>query len=304
MKKQLSVFILLLAWLAAADCRAQTLPAAAPDRLSVAAAAQTLPVADKLSIAAAPRIKWTENENATFSPAYIKRFWRDLVELPGKPLHWNGNEWAMAGGVIGGSLLAFTIDDTVRQNLKTHRSGFFTSLSDVTTHWGDWKQQVPILMGVYVTGLATKNETLNKIAADGVEASVIAAGILNPLAAYVAGRALPNADENAMKFEPFTPGRYSFPSGHTTAAFALSTVLDQNLRAKFGYWQTPLLYGMAAGCAVSRVYDHTHYVSEIIWGAGVGWAVGYWVSNKPRNISDRTVFLIPVENGAKLACRF
>lgn len=261
-------------------------------------------IADANRLAVSPRPKWSHDENAMFSPAYFKRFGRDLIELPGKPLHWNGKEWAIAGGVVGGSLLAFTIDDIVRQNLKTNRSGFFTSLSDVTTHWGDWKQQVPILMGVYVAGLATGDETLNKIAADGAEASIIAAGILNPLVAYATGRALPNADENAMEFKPFTPGRYSFPSGHTTAAFALSTVLDQNLRKKFGYWQTPFLYGMAAGCAVSRVYDHTHYVSEIIWGAGVGWAVGYWVSNKPRNMAERTVFLIPLENGAKVAYRF
>lgn len=270
---------------------------------SFAQSAPEMP-ADKLSVSSVPQIKWSKDENSAFSPAYLKRFGRDLVELPTKPFHWDGKEWAIAGGVVGGSLLAFTIDDTVRQSLKSNRSGFFTSLSDVTTHWGDWKQQVPIIMGVYAAGLATGDPTLNKIAADAAEASIIAAGILNPIVVYVTGRALPNADENAMEFKPFTPGRYSFPSGHTTAAFALSTVLDQNLRAKFGYWQTPILYGMAAGCGISRVYDHTHYVSEVIWGAGVGWAVGYWIANKPRNANANTVFLVPLDNGAKLAYRF
>ncbi|MFA6583889.1 MAG: phosphatase PAP2 family protein [Elusimicrobiaceae bacterium] len=249
-------------------------------------------------------IKWTKNENFFGSPAYLKRLGKDLVEMPQKPLHWDKNDWAIAGGIVGGSLLAFTIDDIVRQNLKTQRSGFFTSLSDITTHWGDWKQQIPIFAGTYIVALATKDATLHKIVADGIEASVFAAGIINPILVYATGRDLPNANENAMTFKPMTPGRYSFPSGHTTAAFALSTVIDQNLRAKFGYWQTPIVYAMAAGCGISRVYDHTHYVSEVIFGAGVGWAVGYWISNKPRNQDEQTVFILPFDNGAKIAYKF
>jgi membrane-associated phospholipid phosphatase len=64
------------------------------------------------------------------------------------------------------------------------------------------------------------------------------------------------------------------------------------------------VYGMAAGCGISRVYDHTHYVSEVIFGAGVGWAVGYWISNKPRNQDEQTVFILPFDNGAKIAYKF
>jgi len=255
---------------------------------------------------AAPQVRvfaGQPDENKLFTPAFFKRGWGDLKELPTKPFHWEKKEWFIAGGVLGASLTAIAFDGKVQTYYRDHRSGFFTSVSDVTTHFGDYKQQVPILMGTWIAGLATGNETLNKIAADGAEASIIAAGIITPTLVYCTGRALPNANEDPQKFRPFVPMRYSYPSGHTTAAFSLATVLDQDLREKFGYWHTPIVYGMAVGTATSRIYDDTHYLSDVILGAGIGWSVGYWISNKPRN-KDRTVWIIPTTDGVMLTAKF
>ncbi|MCX5783767.1 MAG: phosphatase PAP2 family protein, partial [Elusimicrobia bacterium] len=126
-------------------------------------------------------------------------------------------------------------------------------------------------------------------------------GMVTPLIVYISGRALPNAEEHAMKFKPFTPGRFSYPSGHTTEAFAVATVLDQNLRKHLGYWHTPIVYGMALGTAHSRIYDHTHYLSDVILGAGIGWSIGYWISNKQRNSAFS---VLPSPDGATLAYSF
>lgn len=237
------------------------------------------------------------------TPSYFKRFWGDLKELPTKPVHWKKNDWIIAGSVVGGSFLAFTVDGGIRDYYRDHRSNFLQSVSDVTTHFGDYKQQAPIIMGLWITGVGMQDETMQKMAGDALEASVISAGIITPLLVLTSGRALPEENEDAMKFKPFQAGRYSYPSGHTTAAFALATVLDQNLRKKYGYWQTPLLYGMAVGCAESRIYDAKHYLSDIILGAGIGWSVGYWVANKPRG-KERQLYVFPTMNGASLAYKF
>jgi len=259
-----------------------------------------------------PAAKAGGDETVFLSPAYGNRVLKDIIEVPTKPFHWDKTDWTIAGSVIGATGLAFIADRAIADYYRNgdHRSGFLTSLSDVTTHFGDYKMQVPLIMGIWVTGLATDDKTMKKIAGDATEASLIAAGVINPAIVYLTGRALPCDNMDPYKFEPFTPRKYSFPSGHTTAAFALATVLDQNLRSHYGYWQTPILFAMASGTAVSRVYDQTHYISDVIFGAGVGWAVGYWVSNKPRSTGDSnksdkpTVQLFPSLSGMTAMIKF
>lgn len=237
------------------------------------------------------------------SPSYLKRFWGDLKELPTKPFYWSGRQWLLFGAVAGASFSAFLVDDDIRQHYRKHRSQFLTDVSTVTTHFGDYKMQVPIILSMWTLAVATDSKKLHKMAGDAAEASMISAGLITPLLVLMSGRALPNADEDALKFKFFTGGRFSYPSGHTTAAFALATVLDQNLRDTLGYWHTPFLYAVALGTAHSRIYDHTHYLSDVILGAGIGWAVGYWVSNKKRT-KENTTYIFPTPHGLTIAYRF
>ena len=65
-------------------------------------------------------------------------------------------------------------------------------------------------------------------------------------------------------------GGFSFPSGHTAAAFASATVLQRH----FG-WKVGLpAYGVAAYVAASRVQMERHYVSDVVFGAAVGIVAG------------------------------
>lgn len=243
------------------------------------------------------------DENKLFSSDYIKRIGGDLKELPTKPFHWTKGQWAIAGGVAAGTIGAFSLDSSIRRHFENHRSNFLDSLSDAFTHFGDYKYQLPLISAAWLGGEALKNSTLSKIAADGAEASLISAGMITPLIVYISGRDLPASGEQAMNFRGFVPRRYSFPSGHTTEAFAMAAVLDVNLREQFGYWHTPIVYGIAASVAESRVYDHKHYLSDVILGAGIGWSVGYWIASKPRNGQGKLT-LLPLPNGMGLAWQF
>ena len=72
----------------------------------------------------------------------------------------------------------------------------------------------------------------------------------------------------------------SFPSGHTTIAFATATSLA--LEYKKWYITVPA-YAWAAGVGYSRKYLGQHYPSDVIAGAVVGTGsafLGHWLSNK------------------------
>lgn len=72
----------------------------------------------------------------------------------------------------------------------------------------------------------------------------------------------------------------SFPSGHTSTAFATATTLT--LEFKKWYVAVPA-YAWAAGVGYSRIYLGEHYPSDVIAGAAVGAGsavLSHWLSKK------------------------
>jgi membrane-associated phospholipid phosphatase len=102
----------------------------------------------------------------------------------------------------------------------------------------------------------------------------------------IAGRARPYADpgqpESWVIARGIRDGRYqSFPSGHATAAFAVASAITAQLdrdRSPIRHWAGPLLYTLAGVTAFARTYDHDHWTSDVIAGAGVGTLSGLVVS--------------------------
>lgn len=62
-------------------------------------------------------------------------------------------------------------------------------------------------------------------------------------------------------------GSSSFPSGHTTSAFALATVLAVHFKNKF---TGILLFIAAALVGYSRIYLAAHFPADVLAGAGIG----------------------------------
>jgi membrane-associated phospholipid phosphatase len=65
-------------------------------------------------------------------------------------------------------------------------------------------------------------------------------------------------------------GHYSFPSGHTAAAFSTAPVIWHHLGWKAGL----AAYTVASITGLARMEDRSHYLSDVLFGAAIGIASG------------------------------
>ena len=130
-----------------------------------------------------------------------------------------------------------------------------------------------ILLGVvlFLIGYVWKKETWRFAGIDGVVAHVIA-GIAVQIPKHLIGRPRPRwSHQEAFDYGPsFQGGLDAFPSGHAAASFAVAAVMARYFPK--GAW---LWYGVALFVAMSRVIRGSHFLTDALAGATMGFFIGY-----------------------------
>jgi membrane-associated phospholipid phosphatase len=113
---------------------------------------------------------------------------------------------------------------------------------------------------------------------------------------YAVGRARPNADRGTHYFTPFSSSNASFPSGETTQAFAVASVIAAHYDP---LWVSVSSYGVASLVGIARIYEDAHWTSDALAGALIGTAVGTAIVhyNEKRRKADQegtAVFITPL----------
>jgi undecaprenyl-diphosphatase len=101
------------------------------------------------------------------------------------------------------------------------------------------------------------------------------------------GRARPFQNQGALEFRPFS-GNTSFPSGHSTTAFAFITPWLLYYPNAF----TPGLLVLGAGTAFTRLLTDNHWFTDIVAGSAIGFATAYVLTNRHRR-EDQRVMVAP-----------
>jgi membrane-associated phospholipid phosphatase len=127
--------------------------------------------------------------------------------------------------------------------------------------------------------------------------AVVLSNIVTGGIKVIAGRARPYVDSsNARKFHPMRGLReqdyQSFPSGHSTAAFAFASVVS----AETGHWwpdgRWPVgiaTYGLATLTGMSRIYNYKHWASDVLVGAAIGTITGLKVFRYQHSHPDNRI---------------
>ena len=154
---------------------------------------------------------------------------------------------------------------------------------------------------VYGGGRVAGSRDVAELGLHTTEAVLIADGISGVIKMTV-GRSRPNLDPDHPYHFHFLGGfkgdpHRSFPSGHTTSAFAAAAAATEEvgvLWPRNKTWVGVLLYGSAGLAGISRVYNNAHWASDVVVGAAIGsftgWKVVRYTHSHPGNTIDR-IFL-------------
>lgn len=212
----------------------------------------------------------------------------DVKHVVTAPARWEEAEWHKAGwaslAVVGTALV---IDRPLRDEMRRHsgNNAFITQVERFGSQYA-----AGVVGGFYVVGALTDDETSMQVAQDGIAASLIASGIVTPAIKWVAGRSRPRANQGVYNFKPFSDTNASFPSGHTTEAFALASVVANHYDET---WVACTSYSIASLVGLARTYHHAHFASDVVAGAMIGTLVGKSVVAHNRTLRSGKLVLLP-----------
>jgi len=198
--------------------------------------------------------------------------------------------WVLVG--IGGAaaLATHPADDSVEAHLVGNDTA--TNIFKLGKWIGSSEVQIGAAVGLwavgrYIVAPAADESRTNKWSEVGFD--LIRAQILSQ--ALVAG-----IKESVRRDRP-TGECCAFPSGHSATAFAAASVLERH----FGYraWWPAL--GAATYVATSRLVDNRHFLSDVMFGAGIGMASGWTVVGTRGRVSQLTLQPVPVPGGMLIA---
>jgi PAP2 superfamily len=204
----------------------------------------------------------------------IKAMAKDLVDdfkhLPSKEnLFWAGSSGGLA-------LAVHPADDNVNESLVN--SDFANDFFKVGAVLGQFETLFATSVGVYAFGRIKDQPKVSHVGMDLIQSLAVSEALVQSLK-YTTRRERPDGS-----------GRNSFPSGHAADTFAFATALERHL----GWKGAVPAYIFSSYVAMSRLPADRHWLSDVVFGAGVGIIAGRTVT---RHGAEFPVTVAPVPGG-------
>lgn len=234
---------------------------------------------------------------ADATPAYTSLLVDDVKHVVTAPARWQQQQWQDFGlatlAVVGTAVI---VDRPLRDEMRRH-SGNSKFMHDIERFGAQYS--LGVLGGFFLAGELGGNDKALNVAQDGLTASIIASGIVTPALKFVAGRSRPIQNAGVYHFSPFS-NNASFPSGHTTQAFAVASVISAHYEQT---WVKCTSYSVAGLVGLARSYHQAHFASDVVAGALIGTLVGQSVVDYNQQRRAGKVALVPDMTPGQLGLR-
>ena len=204
----------------------------------------------------------------------LPTLWSDTKGL----VNWNNALILTAAGGLAIGFRESNIDHSVREEVADHPERWGHA-SQALEKFGELKYQAPVMLGVYGYSVWTQDEELHEVMGSMLSASVITGVSTSAL------KLIANTDRPSNKF---SNGHYGFPSYHTSSTFAIAAVLDEYYGCQVGL----PAYALAAAVGFSRIDQQAHDLSDVVFGAALGFVIGKTVAAQHR-CGDSNVEISP-----------
>ena len=205
--------------------------------------------------------------------------WNDITALP----TWENTWWLLGGTAL--TIGVHQIEDAESAS-ESLNEGVWDSISDFGNIWGDIKVQAPLALGTWGIGSWAGNDEVAGFGFDLSRGLLLTYTTVSIIKVSV-NRTRPNGED------------FSFPSGHTAAAFTTAGVVTQ----RYGGWLGGVSLGLGVMTAMGRMEDMKHYASDVVAGATIGWIIGRTVAREEPN--DKTAWqVVPFGNGLAMIKSF
>jgi len=214
------------------------------------------------------------------------------------PLRWDARNWAWFGGALLAIGAAHHYDTQVRTHfIKNYPPGHTFNSDDV-------QDLAPTLAVVGLTwgysALAGDRDGMRETGAM-VEAAGLST-VTTYAFKYIFARKGPNDTSNPNQW--FKGGGDTFPSAHSTVAFAVGTVLAESGNDEYRWLRRVLGYGLGVVTSYERLKHNVHWLSDTVAGAAIGGATANFTMHRRYDTNEQSsLSVVPVEGGAMLTYR-
>lgn len=228
------------------------------------------------------------SEENKLNEKYLKQFTNDFVTVIASPTHWDKKDIGNFVIVCGTGVLVYALDDDIQRMFEGHTEETSDAAKAITS-LGNGAVLTGLITALYAGGEISDSDSLRKTSLLSLE-SLVTSGVIVRGMKILFGRARPETSESKNIFYPFSlkSSYNSFPSGHSSSAFAVAAVIAT--QSKKAYVDV-LAYGLAGLIAASRVYMNKHWTSDIFFGSVIGYAVGKRICALNRNSNSAKVQL-------------
>lgn len=235
----------------------RSVQAAVADSLRVSS---NTPADDKTEVAAAQDAAPPPQPAHTGFAALAHETWNDFKAFPQRE-----STWVILGVGGAAALAVHPADQAVTEHLSqsTTAQGFWAPGKYIG---GVGMAVAPVaiyVLGRYVIPPAADEPQTNKWSHLGFDL----------VRAQIVDEAFVQAIKFSVRRTRPDGSNYSFPSGHAAATFAFASVLERHLGYRLA-WPT---LALATYVGTSRIVDNKHYLSDVVFGAALGTAVGWTV---------------------------